>query len=428
MKWSKLNSTQFDVIVCGAGSAGIAAACSAAKAGAKTLILEKHAFSGGTVTAAMIHTLDAIKNCSDHQEEIVKGFASELIEEVNKLGGVVSKDNPGEALTIHPEVYKISIDQILDERGVKTLYHAHVFDVIREGRKVTGVVVALKDGRANIYGDVVIDCTGDAEIAFYAGGEYDLDAHLQALTCHFRLGNIPKGIGWEAWEQKLQAALNSEYEEGKIDVYGGPWVIRLNDFEISINGTRVFCNPIDPLELSMAEKKGRLQVYKIWKIIKRRVPELEQSYIIACGSQLHIRESRKIVGEYTLNEENTKDGSAFFDGIAIGTWPVDIHPTDGFVGVHPHKDDPSPLYEIPYRCLVPISLDGLLVAGRPISTTHKAHGSTRVPGTSMATGQAAGVAAAMASRLGVEPRAIDVVELQKNLRLQGAIVSNKDCL
>jgi len=129
------------------------------------------------------------------------------------------------------------------------------------------------------------------------------------------------------------------------------------------------------------------------------------------------------VGVYTLTEEDIFSSREFPDTIGLGAWPIDIHPTDGFVGVHPHKDSPPHPYPIPYRCLVPKAHDGLLVAGRPISTTHRAHGSTRVPGTSLATGQAAGVAAALAARYRVSPRHIAVRELQRELLQQGAILS-----
>jgi hypothetical protein len=161
----------------------------------------------------------------------------------------------------------------------------------------------------------------------------------------------------------------------------------------------------------------------IWNILRRRVPDLKDSYILAGASQLHIRESRKLAGVYTLTEDDIRDGVTFPDAVAVGAWPIDIHPTNGFVGVHPHKDHAPVPYEIPYRCLVPETIDGLLVAGKPISTTHRAHGSTRVPGTSLATGQAAGVAAALSVRSGVTPRALAVDTMRHTLRQQGAMVS-----
>ncbi|MFM8535191.1 MAG: FAD-dependent oxidoreductase [Acidimicrobiia bacterium] len=420
---SSFDGKQFDVVVCGAGSAGIAAAHSAARAGARVLLLERHGFAGGIVTAAMIHTLDASKSCVDHGVEVVGGFAAELIRETLALGGAATADNPGEALTLHPEMYKVAIDRLLDRAGVTLLYHANVCGVMQEGNRVTGVEAALRDGRARIAAGAVVDGTGEAEIAHHAGARWNLDRDLQAMTCHFRLGNLGARHTWSEWEEILGAAMTDAPAEGEIKVFGGPWIIRLNDGEISINSTRVYGNPVDPVELSRAETEGRARMLDTWNILRRRVPALKDSYILTGASQLHIRESRKLVGAYTLTEEDIRTSRTFVDSIAVGAWPIDIHPTNGYVGVHPHKDDAPVPYEIPYRCLVPEQIDGLLVAGKPISTTHRAHGSTRVPGTSLATGQAAGVAAALAVRSGKNLRALEVGALREALLRQGARVS-----
>jgi glycine/D-amino acid oxidase-like deaminating enzyme len=423
MTLSSLDGKTFDVAVAGAGSAGIAAACSAARAGARTVLLERHGYGGGIVTAAMIHTLDAIKSCQDHGVDVVGGFARELIDETFALGGAATPDNPGEALTLHPEMYKIAIDRLLARAGVTVLVHAPVCGVMLADKTVTGLEVTLRDGRARIGAGVVIDGTGDAEIAHHAGARWNLDPDLQAMTYHFRLGNVRGAHTWAQWEDVLGAAMKAAHAAGEIKVFGGPWIIRLADGELSLNTTRVYGNPVDPVQMSRAEAEGRQRMLDIWNILRRRVPELKDSYILSGASQLHIRESRKLVGAYTLTEEDIRACRAFPDSIAVGAWPIDIHPTNGYVGVHPHKDDAPVPYEIPYRCLLPEKIDGLLVAGKPISTTHRAHGSTRVPGTSLATGQAAGVAAALAVRDGVAPRQVNVARLREALAQQGAFVS-----
>jgi glycine/D-amino acid oxidase-like deaminating enzyme len=423
MKFSSFDGRKFDVVVAGAGSAGIAAAHGAAKAGARVLLLERHGYGGGIVTAAMIHTLDAIKSCQDHGVEVVGGFARQLIDETLALGGAATADNPGEALTLHPEMYKVAIDRLLARVGVSVLFHAPVCGVQLEGDRVTGVEASLRDGRARIGAVVVIDGTGDAEIAHHSGARWELDRDLQAMTYHFRLGNVRATHSWSEWETRLGAAMKAAHAAGEIAVFGGPWIIRLADGELSLNTTRVYGNPVDPVQVSAAEAEGRARMLDIWNILRRRVPELRESYILSGASQLHIRESRKLVGAYTLTEEDIQACRTFPDSIAVGAWPIDIHPTNGYVGVHPHKDDAPVPYEIPYRCLLPEIIDGLLVAGKPISTTHRAHGSTRVPGTSLATGQAAGVAAALAVRDRVTPRQVNVARLREALVQQGALVS-----
>lgn len=420
---SKLDQTRYDVIVCGGGNAGTAAAYASAKAGASTLLLERYGFCGGIMTASMIHTFDAIKSCSNNEDIVAGGFARELLDEIEHLGGLAIDDNPPEALTVHPEMHKIAIDRLLQQAGVVTLYYANVCDVLSDGKTVQGVEASLRDGRAKFFAPVVVDATGDAEVAHYAQAPYVIAPDLQALTYHFRLGNVYGNYTWDQWEEICGHAMDAAHKAGEIDVYGGPWVIRLAQGEISINSTRIIANPVDPAELTAAEILGREKMLCIWNILRTRVPELADSYILSGASQLHIRESRKIGGEYTLTEEDIRNRKSFDDAIALGAWPVDIHPVDGFVGVHPHKENPPEPYEIPFRCLIPKNVEGLLIAGKPISTTHRAHGSTRVPGTSLATGQAAGVAAAIAAKEKTSVRHVNIAKLRKMLREQGAILS-----
>ncbi len=225
MKISKLNGAQYDVIVCGAGSAGTAAAYAAAKAGASTLLLERYGFGGGILTAAMIHTFDAIKSCSDNNQIIAAGFARDLLEEIEAMGGMATSDNPSEALTVHPEMHKIAIDRLLKRAGVKVIYHATVCDVIRQNGTVTGVEASLRDGRAEFSAKVVVDGTGDAEVAYYAGVPFELAPDLQALTYHFRLGNVKGSHTWDEWEEICGHAMGEAYAAGEIKVYGGPWFI-----------------------------------------------------------------------------------------------------------------------------------------------------------------------------------------------------------
>ncbi len=420
MKRSKLDGREFDVIVCGGGSAGVAAACAAAKAGARTALLERLGFCGGTPVAGMIHTLDAVLSCEDTSQIVVGGYASDLVDEITRMGGRGTDDNPGEVLSLHPEYMKIAADRLLARAGVQTFYHSAVFDAMMDGTRVTGVEVALRDGRAQLRSGCVVDGTGDAEVANFAGVKWAMDEELQALTYHFRLGNVASGVTWVDLEDGCRTAMQAAGDHVR---YGGPWVIRLTNQEVSINATRVYGNPIDPSDLSAAEQEARESMLVIYEILRQGVEALREAYIIAGATQLHVRESRKIAGEYVLTEEDILARRRFPDVIALGAWPIDIHPTNGYVGVHPHKDSPPKPYEIPYRCLVPLEVDQLLVAGRPISTTHRAHGSTRVPGTSMATGHAAGLAAALSVRSGVTARRVDTRKLQDELLRQGAILS-----
>ena len=418
MQRSRLDGQTYDVIVCGAGCAGSAAAWGAARVGARTLLLERLGFAGGTPVAAMIHTLDAVVSCADTTQVVVGGFATALLDELRRLGGLGTHDNPDEVVSFHPEYMKVAIDRLLSRAGVSILYRAPATGVLPQEKTVRGVEAALLDGRAHLNAGCVVDGTGDAEIAHHAGVGWQQSTELQATTYHFRIGNVAAGVNWKSLEEQAQQAM-----QGSGMRYGGPWVIRLNQHEVSINSTRVIGNPLDPEERSRLEQNAREDMLAIFDILCRRVPALADSYILAGATELHVRESRKIEGAYTLTEEDIWSRRRFDDTIALGAWPVDIHPTDGFVGVHPHKDNPPQPYDIPYGCLVPAAIDGLLVAGRPISTTHRAHGSTRVPGTSLATGHAAGVAAALSAAGNLALRQVPVAAIQQQLRQQGAILS-----
>lgn len=425
---SRLHNARFDVIVAGAGSAGIAAAVGAARTGARTLLLERYGFPGGTNTASMVHSLDAMKNCRDHSAFVVAGVAADLIAELEELNGLATPDNPPETMPVHPEYFKIAADRLLCRAGVEVLYHALAVGAVVEGGKLAAIEAALRDGRALLGAEAFVDATGDADIAFFSGAQWRLERELQALTLWFRLGNLAGRANWRELEEDCRRALNDAYREGEVQLFGGPWVIRAASGEVTINCVRVRGNPVDPVELSRLEIEARQQTLAIFRALRKRVSELHSSYLIACAPQLHIRESRKIVGEYVLDETDVLGGARFDDAVAIGAWPIDIHPSDGSVGVHPHKENPPEPYEIPYRCLLPLGVEGLVVAGRPISTTHRAHGSTRVQGTSMATGHAAGVAAALSAQSGIPLRRLDTRLLRRALVEQGAIVSREQQL
>ncbi len=242
---------------------------------------------------------------------------------------------------MHPEIYKVAIDRLLARAGVTVLYHAHVCDVLRAGCLVTGVEAALRDGRARLNAPVVFDGTGDAEIAFYAGAPFDIAPDLQALTYHFRLGNIDPQPTWSEWEEITRVAMQAAHAAGEIRVFGGPWVIRLAGGEISINSTRVFGNAVDAAQFSAAEQEAARRCCRSGIFFATGCPALAQSYILAGASQLHVRESRIIRGDYQLTEENIRDRTRFSDSVALGAWPIDIHPNNGNVGVHPHKESPA---------------------------------------------------------------------------------------
>jgi len=269
MKRSRYDGKLYDVIVCGAGSAGIAAAYGAARCGARTLLLERLGFCGGTPVAAGIHTLDAIHSCRRPDVAVVGGFAADLIAEVREMGGMATPDNPEEALSMHPEFMKIAIDRVLARAGVEVLFHAPVVDA-----SDCCLEAAMLDGRAEFGASAIVDGTGDAVVAWMAGAECTIDSELQALTYHFRLGNVAPGPTWKDLEDACRDAMKNA-EPGFH--YGGPWTIRLTDGEVSINATRVYGNPVDPEERSRAERCAREDMLTIWRLLRDGVPSLREA-------------------------------------------------------------------------------------------------------------------------------------------------------
>ena len=243
-----------------------------------------------------------------------------------RLGGTATTDNPPEVVALNPEHMKVAYDRLLGDAGVDVLFHALAIDTQLEGNRVGGLELALLDGRAIVGADVMIDCTGDAALVYQSGAEWTMDHALQALTYHFRLGNVQPGRGWEWLEDACRSAVEKHAPDGFI--YGGPWIIRLNEREISLNSTRAFGNPVDPVERSRAEQGARADMLRLVEILRREVPELRESYLTAGATDLHVRESRKLVGAYTLTEQDIASCREFEDAVAYGAWPFDIHPTE----------------------------------------------------------------------------------------------------
>ncbi|HEV7663263.1 MAG TPA: FAD-dependent oxidoreductase, partial [Chloroflexota bacterium] len=288
---------------------------------------------------------------------------------------------------------------------------------------------------------IVIDCSADADVAFRAGAPTTKgrasDGKMQPMTMFFIIGNIddeqveaymrehPEDEG-KLFHQQVEAArLRGEFTipRDKIGIYrtpdAGVW---------RVNTTRVLgMDGTNPDDLTRAEIEGRKQVFALLDFMRRELPGFERVQLRETATQIGVRETRRIVGEYVLTQDDLASGRHFEDVIALGGYPVDIHPVDGAGGgVQSALDSglhTADVYEIPYRSLVPLDIDDLLVAGRCLSATHEAAGAVRVMPPCFAMGQAAGTAAALAVERAISPRQIEVRELQAELRKQGAILN-----
>lgn len=418
---STAKSLATDVLVCGGGCAGVAAALAAARSGANVLLVEKAPFAGGIITSVGLPYFDGIANIRDNRI-VVRGVALELLSKSGVCkpnAKTVEKHNPTIPNTFE---FKLLLDTLLQkEKTLTTLFNSFVCDVETAGDRIATVRVANKDGLVAIRPKVVVDCTGDADVAAWAGAPFEQSKEVQPLTLHFRIGRVKKSADLT---KNCRAALKKAQEAGDLPHYYGPGVMFLfADDEVYVHGVRVPANPTDAADLSRAEMQGRRDAHAMFSAWKKGVPGFEQSYFIEAYPWIGVRESRRLVGEYVLTEDDLMKGHRFEDAIATGCWYLDLHPNKTTVGgandFKPEKVQPDP-YDIPYRSLLPRKVTNLLVAGRCHSATRGAHASTRVTVTAMATGEAAGVAAALAAVTGKSPGEIKGARVRETLAERNA--------
>jgi hypothetical protein len=413
-------SLETDVLVCGGGCAGLAAALSSARNGQRTILIERAGFAGGIITAVGLPFFDGIADIKDGRV-VVRGVGMELL---SKSG--VCEANATHLKTHNPtirnvEAFKILADKLLaaEKEKLRVLYHSSACGAEMDGQRIAAVLVANKAGITRIRAKQVIDCTGDADVAAWAGAPTDKGAELQPLTLHFRIGNVKKTPDIS---KNCRTALEQAHARGELPMYYGPGVMFIfAPDEIYVHGVRVPCDASDPVDLTRAEMQGRADAWAMFEAWKRDVPGFEDSYFITSGPFIGVRETRRIVGQHVLAEDEIMVTKAFDDAIATGCWYLDMHAnkiTVGGANAVP-KQQPAP-YDIPYRSLLPKNVDNLLVAGRCHSTTRLAQSSTRVTVTAMALGEAAAVAAALAVQGGTSPLKIDGREVRKKLRTQNA--------
>ncbi|TDD65933.1 FAD-dependent oxidoreductase [Jiangella aurantiaca] len=391
-----------DVVVVGGGSAGCAAAVAAARTGARTLLIESAGFLGGT-GAAVLDTFYGFYAPGGDGERVVGGIGWEVAASLLDDGQAFERPNSygaGTGVTYEPEALKRTWDVRTDAAGVATLLHTTLVGVTAEHGRVTGLTVATKAGTHTVTANAVVDASGDADVAWRAGAALERPTHdqkRQPLTATFRLGGVNTDVisTKDLHERLAKAAESGRYRlprrEGSVHRTVLPGVVHTNL-------TRVGgLDPTDPWQLSAAEAEGRAQVAEYVRFLTEEVPGYEDAYLLSTSVRIGVRETRRLIGRYVLTRDDVLDAREFPDAVARCGAPVEDH--DGgestiweYVGGHRS----GRTYGVPYRCLLPVELDNLAVAGRCLSATHDAHASVRSMAQCMALGQAAGTAAALA--------------------------------
>jgi FAD dependent oxidoreductase len=427
---------EYEVAVLGGGPAGIAAAVAASRAGRRTLLIERYGFLGGMGTAAGVTNFCGLHaNVHGQAHRVVQGIASDLLARINRLGGLNAPHLVlGKILAqaYDTAAYKIAADDLLEAHKVAILFHALGAGVVmHDDRRINVVLVETKAGRRAVRADIFIDCSGDGDLAAWAGAPFELgdeQGHMLYPSMMFRLNGIDPERAGEAWRTIPQLMEEAE-ARGTHRFPRKAAIVRpqRSGIEWRVNFTQLArqdggaVNGIEPDDLTRGEIEGRRQAVEAFAFL-RTVPGFESSYIIDLPPQLGIRETRRIKGGYQLSGDDVLGCASFPDSIGVNGWPIEAHVAGDVIFKFPPIPESRGFNELPYRMLVPEGIDNLLVAGRCASMTHDGQSAARVSGACFAMGEAAGSAAALALSGNTIPREVAVERLQRGLQQEGAFV------
>jgi len=417
---------QADVIVVGGGPGGIGAAVTAARAGARTLLIERYGCLGGMASAGEVHPFmpnHVDGKCLDRpvyvewvramRQYLPPDAAGEPTEEVATAGDrAISKD-----------AAMLAAEDLCLDAGVELLYHHQLADVVTVDSAIAALVLFSKSRYTAAEAECYVDCTGDADLAARAGCEIELGGptgHCQPMTLCFKLAGIDRErlpSRGEISRLYDEAKARGEIDCPREDVLIFDW---LRDDVLHFNTTRVVHKlGTDGVELSAAEVEARRQLREYLAFFRKHVPGFEGCWVYSVAHHIGVRETRRVRGRAYLTRDDFVAARKFPDAVARVRYNIDIHNPDG-TGTEHLRLPEGEWYEIPYGCLVPNGTDNLLVGGRPISVDHAVHSSMRVMPPACSVGQAAGLAAAMAARRGCPPAELNGVEVRRKLVKMGA--------
>ncbi|HEY0823519.1 MAG TPA: FAD-dependent oxidoreductase [Ramlibacter sp.] len=425
-----------DVLVVGGGATGVAAACTAARAGLRVLLVERYGFCGGGAVAGLSGTICGLYEAEEaptRPKQVVHGFVDDFVAQMESRGGLTPPVLYGKTFTrVHePLAWRQSADALLAHAGVRVLYHALATGVHREGELVEGATIWTKSGLYDVRAGITIDASGDADLLAMAGLRTWCGANgvVQNPTMIFRLQGVdterflraygPDTIMPAAVTERILAAQQQGWELPRAKI----WLFTTTrPGELLCNCTRI--RGADGRELnagiaedfSEAEVEGRRQVETYARFFREQLEGCEASWINDTGVQVGVRQTRQGAGVAVLRNAHVVAGTKFSDGVARSPWPIELH-----AGSKPRVEWLlNDFYEVPYGCFVPEKGEGLLFGGRCLSAEHEAVASARVTAQCFSSGQALGVAAALARREGVQPRALPGRAVREALNRQGA--------
>ncbi|MBQ2028606.1 MAG: FAD-dependent oxidoreductase [Clostridia bacterium] len=443
-----------EIAVVGGGPAGVCAAIAAARTGAKVLLIESGNCLGGMATIGQVNPFMTSFDKSG-ENMIIRGLFAEIIDRLVARGAAIQPRDvpPGQSFTSYitvghnhtapfdAEVLKVVLDEMCEEAGVQVLFHSSFISPIMEGNAVRGLVIATKAGLRAVSAQMVIDCTGDADVAFRSGVPCEMgdeaSGRIQPATMFFRIGNVDlakvdadieanrdnfyrkNGVNYRSFHWRVsEARENGDWDLQRVSIgmFRG-----VREDEWNINTSRIMgVDGTDPDSVTQAEITGRKQVQEIFRFLKKYVPGCENAILESTPAHVGIRETRHIKGEYVLNTDDVLQGNVPDDSILLAANSIDVHGRYGPMSNEYVTVENGEYYGVPYRCLVPLNVENLLVAGRCVSATSEAAGAIRVMPPCMALGQAAGTAAALALKNDVSVRNLDTALLKETLKKQNA--------